>query len=119
MEVQAGYACGRYPHSAPEKRAFRSSSGVCEPDSASPAACRAALNPRPSRRQNKNPDHKDRDFVLEVQAGFEPADNGVADRGLTTWLLHQIFDCFNIITKLSRFVKPFLCFCFLFLQNID
>ena len=27
---------------------------------------------------------------LEVQAGFEPADNGVADRGLTTWLLHQI-----------------------------
>ena len=30
-------------------------------------------------------------FVLEVQAGFEPADNGVADRGLTTWLLHQNF----------------------------
>ena len=29
-------------------------------------------------------------FSLEVQAGFEPADNGVADRGLTTWLLHQI-----------------------------
>ena len=51
------------------------------------------------RRQNKNPDHMDRDFVLEVQAGFEPADNGVADRGLTTWLLHQIFDCFNIIAE--------------------
>ena len=29
-------------------------------------------------------------FVLEVTAGFEPADNGVADRGLTTWLRHQI-----------------------------
>ena len=27
--------------------------------------------------------------VLEVTAGFEPADNGVADRGLTTWLRHQ------------------------------
>ena len=28
-------------------------------------------------------------FILEVTAGFEPADNGVADRGLTTWLRHQ------------------------------
>ena len=28
-------------------------------------------------------------FCLEVTAGFEPADNGVADRGLTTWLRHQ------------------------------
>ena len=27
--------------------------------------------------------------VLEVTAGFEPADNGVADRGLTTWLRHH------------------------------
>ena len=26
---------------------------------------------------------------LEVAAGFEPADNGVADRGLTTWLRHH------------------------------
>ena len=44
---------------------------------------------------------------LEVQAGFEPADNGVADRGLTTWLLHQIFDCLNIIAELFTFVKSF------------
>ena len=29
-------------------------------------------------------------FILEVTAGFEPADNGVADRGLTTWLRHHI-----------------------------
>ena len=29
-------------------------------------------------------------FLMEVTAGFEPADNGVADRGLTTWLRHQI-----------------------------
>ena len=28
-------------------------------------------------------------LALEVTAGFEPADNGVADRGLTTWLRHQ------------------------------
>ena len=27
--------------------------------------------------------------LLEVTAGFEPADNGVADRGLTTWLRHH------------------------------
>ncbi len=26
---------------------------------------------------------------MEVSAGFEPADNGVADRGLTTWLRHH------------------------------
>ena len=29
-------------------------------------------------------------FFLEVTVGFEPTDNGVADRGLTTWLRHQI-----------------------------
>ena len=28
-------------------------------------------------------------FVLEVTVGFEPTDNGVADRGLTTWLRHH------------------------------
>ena len=44
-------------------------------------------------------------YFLEVQAGFEPADNGVADRGLTTWLLHQIFSYCNIITKFFYFVK--------------
>ena len=44
-------------------------------------------------------------FSLEVQAGFEPADNGVADRGLTTWLLHQRFSYSNIITKFFRFVN--------------
>ena len=38
--------------------------------------------------QNKNaPDWVH--FVLEVTIGFEPMDNGVADRGLTTWLRHQ------------------------------
>ena len=53
-------------------------------------------------------------FSLEVQAGFEPADNGVADRGLTTWLLHQIFDCFTIITKQIAFVKSFFTLFLLF-----
>ncbi len=28
-------------------------------------------------------------FILEVTIGFEPMDNGVADRGLTTWLRHH------------------------------
>ena len=37
-------------------------------------------------------------FDLEVTIGFEPMDNGVADRGLTTWLRHQ-----NI--KGTRFIR--------------
>ena len=49
-------------------------------------------------------------YLLEVQAGFEPADNGVADRGLTTWLLHQILACHSIIAKFFSFVKGFLTF---------
>ena len=48
---------------------------------------------------------------LEVTAGFEPADNGVADRGLTTWLRHQNLLCYNIIAKRGRFVKSFFGFC--------
>ena len=28
---------------------------------------------------------------LEVTVGFEPTNNGVADRGLTTWLRHHSF----------------------------
>ena len=44
-------------------------------------------------------------FSLEVQAGFEPADNGVADRGLTTWLLHQTDLYFDIIANLFWFVN--------------
>ena len=56
-------------------------------------------------------------YLLEVQAGFEPADNGVADRGLTTWLLHQIFDCFNIIAELSSFVKGFFILFYAFLKE--
>ena len=32
--------------------------------------------------KNKKDTHEECPFVLEVQAGFEPADNGVADRGL-------------------------------------
>ena len=56
-------------------------------------------------------------FFLEVTAGFEPADNGVADRGLTTWLLHQIFDCPNIIAELSSFVKGFFILFYAFLKE--
>ena len=56
-------------------------------------------------RKEKRHSHTGCRFSLEVQAGFEPADNGVADRGLTTWLLHQKINCLNIITKFSDFVK--------------
>ena len=42
---------------------------------------------------------------LEVQAGFEPADNGVADRGLTTWLLHHTYLYLDIIAKFFGFVN--------------
>ena len=55
--------------------------------------------------QNKKDTHTECPFVLEVQAGFEPADNGVADRGLTTWLLHQTHLYFDIISKILGFVK--------------
>ena len=54
-------------------------------------------------------------FFLEVTAGFEPADNGVADRGLTTWLRHHISFCPNIIAEAGAFVKTFLK---LFLKSI-
>ena len=56
-------------------------------------------------------------FFLEVQAGFEPADNGVADRGLTTWLLHQIFVCLNIIAELFVFVKSFFTLFYAFIEE--
>ena len=56
-------------------------------------------------------------FSLEVQAGFEPADNGVADRGLTTWLLHQTFDCPNIIAEVFLFVKGFFTLFYAFVQE--
>ena len=42
---------------------------------------------------------------MEVQDGFEPADHGVADRGLTTWLLHQILLYFDIIANIFGFVN--------------
>ena len=47
---------------------------------------------------------------LEVTAGFEPADNGVADRGLTTWLRHHDLFCLTIIAEAFGFVKPFFTF---------
>ena len=51
---------------------------------------------------------------LEVTAGFEPADNGVADRGLTTWLWRRIQNV-NIISRVGRFVNAFWEILFYFL----
>ena len=64
-------------------------------------------NPKPSPTKSKRTPTGGVLLLLEVTAGFEPADNGVADRGLTTWLRHQIFVCPNIIAELFRFVKCF------------
>ena len=80
----------RYPHSTPGEQAPRSPSGVCAPVSLR-FARRKVGTKCDLRHQNKKDTHTECPFVLEVQAGFEPADNGVADRGLTTWLLHQNF----------------------------
>ena len=51
-------------------------------------------------------------LFLEVQAGFEPADNGVADRGLTTWLRHQILCSFRTpiyYNKLAPVCQALFC----------
>ena len=45
---------------------------------------------------------------LEVTAGFEPADNGVADRGLTTWLRHHISWC---ISTMPYYYTKVFCIC--------
>ena len=34
-------------------------------------------------------------YFLEVTIGFEPMNNGVADRGLTTWLRHHTIILFE------------------------
>ena len=114
---KAGYAFGRYARLPLTSKLDALCAAYVNRHSFAPKAHGTDSN-RGLPHQNKNPDHKDRDFVLEVQAGFEPADNGVADRGLTTWLLHQTFNCLNIITEVLPFVKCFfsfiLCFFILF-----
>ena len=51
---------------------------------------RARLGGSNQARRLQNKKHPDWSaFVLEVTIGFEPMDNGVADRGLTTWLRHR------------------------------
>ena len=107
----AGYSShtvlGRYPLPAPGKRACRSSDGVC-----APVSSRFALGKR-AQSEIASPKQKPTTrvgFVLEVTAGFEPADNGVADRGLTTWLRHHDLFCLTIIAEALGFVKPFFTF---------
>ena len=46
-------------------------------------------------------------FVLEVTIGFEPMDNGVADRGLTTWLRHHINQPLSFENDLYIILLPF------------
>ena len=51
-------------------------------------------------------------FYLEVTPGFEPGNNGFADRGLTTWLCHLIFSLFHLfiisIIRFNRILYDFL-----------
>ena len=97
----------RYPHSTPGEQAPRSPSGVCAPAScyARGVQDRVQIQSLHIQRKEKMGFRMESHFSLEVQAGFEPADNGVADRGLTTWLLHQISNYPNIIAKFFCFVK--------------
>ena len=46
-------------------------------------------------------------FFLEVTIGFEPMDNGVADRGLTTWLRHHINQPSSFENDLYIILLPF------------
>ena len=46
-------------------------------------------------------------FILEVTAGFEPADNGVADRGLTTWLRHHMERITGLFLRTDYVVASF------------
>ena len=56
----------------------------------------------------KKTDHEGRLSFLEVTAGFEPADNGVADRGLTTWLRHHVqFNAYILYQKDFCLSTPF------------
>ena len=50
--------------------------------------------------------------IMEVTPGFEPGNNGFADRGLTTWLCHLIFSLFHLciisIIRFNRILYDFL-----------
>ena len=87
----------------------RSERRICEPNSERKAhGTEFKSKAYTSKGKKKRHSHTGCRFSLEVQAGFEPADNGVADRGLTTWLLHQNFSCHNIIAKILVFVNSLL-----------
>ena len=47
------------------------------------------------------------EIFMEAPAGFAPANNGVADRGLTAWLRRHPWSCFNIIADDFCFVNRF------------
>ena len=54
----------RYPHSAPDKQACRSSSGACEPDSVAPRRTEPSSNPKPtSSKERKKESTRDSFFL--------------------------------------------------------
>ena len=54
----------RYPHSAPDKRACRSSSGVCEPDSVAPRCTEPSSNPKPTHPKERKKESTRDSFFL-------------------------------------------------------
>ena len=48
-------------------------------------------------------------FVLEVTVGFEPTNNGVADRGLTTWLRHHTISVFTLLSYCENNILKWGC----------
>ena len=69
IEAMAGYSpLRRCPHSAPGEQALRSSSGVCEPDSASPLARRTEFKSKDCDSKGKDRGHHTGVlYLLEVQ----------------------------------------------------
>ena len=103
----AGYAFGRYARLPLTSKLDALCAAYVNRHSFAQMRTEPSSNPKPSPTKNKRTPTGSVLLFLEVTAGFEPADNGVADRGLTTWLRHQIFVCLNIIAELFRFVKCF------------
>ena len=58
---------------------------------------------------------------LEVSPGFEPGNNGFADRGLTAWLWHRILFAFQPVYYNRHFFvcQGFFAFSFLYLYIIS
>lgn len=77
----------------PEQEANREPGSSARPATPDPAKGIASRAPRSAARQSMFGQRSGRTVVLaEVRTGFEPAYNGFANRCLTTWLPHRLFE---------------------------